>query len=203
MAKWPRTKADLDPYHGADEGSDSCSLAEREPFPGTAFPQGENSRTTFLEGENSPVPTQHKITSTTLLEEKRREMKLALYTYHTSTARRIHADKLAEESIANNPLAFSATLADEDTMYLHQAQKQADWKQFNEAMVKEINDHSEGKHWEVIDRDKVPKGHKIVRGVWSMKRKRRVKYTNGKPDYASTEARNKKASTTGTHSLQL
>ena len=54
-------------------------------------------------------------------------------------------------------------------MYLHQAQRQPDWQQLNEAMGKEIADHTEGKHWEVTERTAVPKGHKIMRGVWSIK----------------------------------
>ena len=85
-----------------------------------------------------------------------------------------HAKELADDSITDNPMAYAATLADEDTMYLHEAQRQPDWDEFQKAMGKEINDHQEGGHWEVIPKSKMPRGHKVMRGVWSMKRKRRV-----------------------------
>jgi hypothetical protein len=40
--------------------------------------------------------------------------------------------------MTDNPLAFAATLADEDTMYLHQAKKESDWEHFHAPMVKEM-----------------------------------------------------------------
>ena len=76
--------------------------------------------------------------------------------------------------MTENPFAFAATAADEDTMYLHQARKEEDWKEFHKAMIKELQDHTNGGHWKVIRKDEVPAGQKIMRGVWSMKRKRRV-----------------------------
>lgn len=109
-----------------------------------------------------------------LLEERKNELDMAIYTYRTETARRIHAEELVQESMTENPFAFAATAADEDTMYLHQARKEPDWNEFQQAMVKELKDHADGEHWEVIPRSEVPKGQKIMRGVWSMKRKRRV-----------------------------
>ena len=108
------------------------------------------------------------------LEEHQREMELTIRCYRTEIARAVHAEELVEQCMTSNPFAFSATLADEDTMYLNQAKKEPDWKQFHEAMVKEIKDHTDGKHWEVVPRDSMPKGHRAMRGVWSMKRKRRV-----------------------------
>ena len=97
-----------------------------------------------------------------------------LRTYHTSVAREVHARELAEKAISSNPFALAATLADEDTMYLHQARKQPDWEEFKRAMQKEIKDHTDNEHWVVIPRSEVPRRQKIMRGVWSMKRKRRV-----------------------------
>ena len=109
-----------------------------------------------------------------LLEERKSELELMIHTYRTATARRIHADELVEQSMTDNPFAFAATAADEDTMYLHQARKEPDWNEFQKAMVKELQDHRDGKHWKVIPRSQVPEGQKVMRGVWSMKRKRRV-----------------------------
>lgn len=74
----------------------------------------------------------------------------------------------------DNPFANAATLADEDTMYLQQAMKADDKDQFLEAMAKEILDHTKRQHWEVVECSQVPKNQKVMRGVWSMKRKQRV-----------------------------
>ena len=52
--------------------------------------------------------------------------------------------------------------------------KQEDKEQFLKAMKEEIEAHTKHEHWTVIDKDEVPKGHGILKSVWSMKRKRRV-----------------------------
>ena len=107
-------------------------------------------------------------------EEQWRQLDLMLKTYRMTIAREIHARELVEQAITSNPMAFAATLADEDTMYLHQARKQPDWAQFKAAMGKEVKDYTDGVHWKVIPRSSVPSGQKIMRGVWSMIRKRRA-----------------------------
>jgi len=70
-----------------------------------------------------------------------------------------------------HPLAFAAT-ADPDTMYLDQAMKEPDRDKFLDAMRKEINDHEQRGHWEVVRRDSLPEGTTVLPAVWSMKRKR-------------------------------
>jgi len=72
-----------------------------------------------------------------------------------------------------HPLAYAAS-ADPDTMYLDQAMREPDREKFIEAMQKEIKDHEERGHWEVVPRDSLPKGTPILPAVWSMKRKRRL-----------------------------
>ena len=52
--------------------------------------------------------------------------------------------------------------------------KQPDARQFKKAMVKEVKDHTERGHWEVMLKSKVPQGETILPAVWSMKRKRRI-----------------------------
>jgi histone deacetylase 1/2 len=69
--------------------------------------------------------------------------------------------------------AFAAS-ADPDTMYLREAMRQPDREQFIKAMKKEIQDHTENKHWRVVHRSSLPKGTQILPAVWSMKRKRRI-----------------------------
>jgi len=46
-------------------------------------------------------------------------------------------------------VAFPASLADSDTMYLKEAMRQPDKDKFLEAMVKEIDDHTRRGHWRV------------------------------------------------------
>ena len=55
-------------------------------------------------------------------------------------------------------MVFAASKADEDTMYLHQARKEKDWKKFEEAMAKELKDHQDRGHWSVIPRRTMPEG---------------------------------------------
>ena len=67
-----------------------------------------------------------------------------------------------------------ATSSDPDTMYLDQALHEPDCKEFILAMIKEIADHVQCKHWKIVHISEVPKGTKILDSVWSMKRKRRI-----------------------------
>jgi hypothetical protein len=73
----------------------------------------------------------------------------------------------------DNPVTFKAT-SDPDTMYMQEALKQPDAKKFKEAMVKEVNDHTEREHWKPILKSDVPDDYVILPAVWSMKRKRRI-----------------------------
>ena len=70
-----------------------------------------------------------------------------------------------------DPISFLAK-TDMDTMYFHQAMKQTDAMKFKRAIVKEISDHCNRKHWTIIERNKVPSNCEVLPSVWSMKRKR-------------------------------
>ena len=59
-----------------------------------------------------------------------------------------------------------------DVYTLSQVLKQGDLKEFVNAMVKEIKDHEDGNHWELIVRSKLPPGAKTVLSIWAFKRKR-------------------------------
>ena len=68
--------------------------------------------------------------------------------------------KLQDEMF--DPIAFKAT-SNPDDMYYHQALKEPDKDQFLQAIVKEINDHIEGNHWQLIPiSEVVPNGTKIL-----------------------------------------
>ena len=77
-----------------------------------------------------------------------------------------------QEAMAD-PIAFAAS-SDPDNLYLHEAMREPDKKQFQEAMKKEVTSHEENEHWELMKRSKIPKPHKVLPAVWAMKRKRRI-----------------------------
>jgi hypothetical protein len=73
----------------------------------------------------------------------------------------------------NDPIAFAAS-SDPDIMYLHEAMKQPDKKEFVKAMVDEVTTHTERGHWRVLPIKDVPAGTKILPAVWAMRRKRKI-----------------------------
>jgi Reverse transcriptase (RNA-dependent DNA polymerase) len=74
-----------------------------------------------------------------------------------------------------DPIAFALkATSDPDTMYYHEAMKQPDALEFQAAMTKEVDDHTAKRHWEIVRRDQVPVGIKVLPSVWGMKRKRRI-----------------------------
>ena len=74
---------------------------------------------------------------------------------------------------AINALAMKASV-DPDTMYLHEAMNQPDRSKFLRAMEKEANDQYENGNFEIVRRDTIPKGTKVLPMVWQMKRKRDI-----------------------------
>jgi hypothetical protein len=73
-----------------------------------------------------------------------------------------------------NPIAFLSH-ANKDTMYFHKAMQAPDADEFIKAVAKEVNDHIERKHWELIPCKHVPKGEKILPAVWFIKCKQDIK----------------------------
>ena len=63
---------------------------------------------------------------------------------------------------------------DPDTLYMHEALKAHDADKFKEAMVSEVNEHIERKHWEPVLKSDLPENTIILPAVWAMKRKRRI-----------------------------
>jgi hypothetical protein len=70
-------------------------------------------------------------------------------------------------------IAFKATL-DPDTMYLHEAMKEPDKKEFIDAMHKEVKDQSDHDNFVITHKSRVPTGATILPTVWQMKRKRNI-----------------------------
>jgi hypothetical protein len=71
----------------------------------------------------------------------------------------------------HHPIAFFAEIMG-DIMYLHQALRQPDAREFMEAVIKEVNGHINNDHWKLIPHTEVPEGTEVVPSVWTMQRKR-------------------------------
>ena len=92
--------------------------------------------------------------------------------------------------------AYAATQADPDTMTLKQAIQEPDANKFLKAMIKEINDHVQQKHWHLVtDKQMQASGHtgKPIMGVWSIKRKRNPVREIAKRVFAHMAVKPKKA----------
>ena len=61
----------------------------------------------------------------------------------------MHEDNYSLQDAMMNPIAFLSE-TQEDTMYFDQAMKAPDCKEFIKACVKEVNNHIDQKHWELI-----------------------------------------------------
>jgi hypothetical protein len=70
-----------------------------------------------------------------------------------------------------NPIAFHAKMMG-DIMYLQQALRQPDAKEFVQAIVKEVNGHVDCNNWTLKKQNEVPDDAQIVPSIWSMWRKR-------------------------------
>jgi hypothetical protein len=53
----------------------------------------------------------------------------------------------------------------------HQAFKQDNWCDFIMAMEKEVLDHKSHGHWDLVHSFTIPMGNKIIKAIWSFKRK--------------------------------
>ena len=66
-----------------------------------------------------------------------------------------------------------AALNDSNDVYTYREMlKQSDVAKFVEAMIKEITDHEERRHWICIPRSQMPRGTSTILAIWSFKRKR-------------------------------
>ena len=83
------------------------------------------------------------------------------------------ADPIAFANDWCEPTALAAS-SDPDNLYMHEAMRQPDKKEFIKAMKKEVSAHEDNKHWELTKRSDIPSQHKVLPSVWAMKRKRRI-----------------------------
>jgi hypothetical protein len=82
----------------------------------------------------------------------------------------LHNSHLNLQDCMHHPIAFLAEMM-QDIMYLHQALRQPDAREFAEAVIKEVNGHINNNHWKLIPRTEVPEGMEVVPSVWAIQRK--------------------------------
>ncbi len=78
-----------------------------------------------------------------------------------------HDTHLELQERMRNPIMFHAKMMG-DIMYLQQALRQHDAKEFVQAVVKEINGHVDCNNWTLKKRNKVPEDVQIVPSIWLM-----------------------------------
>ena len=76
---------------------------------------------------------------------------------------------------APDPILAMAASTNPDIMYLHEAMREPDRKQFLRAMVKEVQAQMVNNNFTVIRREQVPEGVQVLPAVWAMRRKRHIK----------------------------
>jgi hypothetical protein len=92
-----------------------------------------------------------------------------------------------------NPVAFNAEMMG-DIMYLHQAFRQPDAKEFLQAVIEEVNKHVECNNWTLQKRCKVPEDVQIVPSVWVLQHKRNLTTTKNQVTQGQVEPLWQKAS---------
>ena len=69
---------------------------------------------------------------------------------------------------SEEPLFAFKAKSDPDTMYLHQALRQPDRKEFIKVMDKELTDHFDHGNFTVMHKSTVPEGATVLPMVWAM-----------------------------------
>ena len=70
-----------------------------------------------------------------------------------------------------DPRLFAASIADKDTMQYGNTMKAEDCEDFKKAMVKEVTDLTKTHVWKLIKKTDMPNDTKLIRLIWSFKRK--------------------------------
>ena len=85
-----------------------------------------------------------------------------------------HRQEYNEQERMSDPIAYKAS-TNPDILYYHQEMQAHDKDEFQQAIIDEVNAHIEGKHWELVDKNDIPEGTKVIDSVWAMRRKRDIK----------------------------
>jgi hypothetical protein len=158
----------LPPTLQANEREKSGQAARREKLKSATRLTQENDNPTSI----TEPPTQ-QLEKTPVITRSGRISKPPARLIEVFDATLTSHEEMIDPELTNPIFAFAAS-ADPDTMYLKEAMRQPDREKFIEAMKKEIQDHTDNKHWKLVRRSFIPKGTQILPAVWSMKRKRRI-----------------------------
>ena len=71
-----------------------------------------------------------------------------------------------------DPRLYAASIADKDTLHYREAMEAEDREDFKKAMVKEVDDLTKTHVWRLVPKTEVPKDARLIRLIWSFKRKR-------------------------------
>jgi hypothetical protein len=85
----------------------------------------------------------------------------------------LHNEHLALQDRKSHPIAFHAEMM-VDIMSLNQALCQPDAPHFIEAVITELNGHTDNKHWQLTKQSEVPPNVYVLPSLWSMRRKRDI-----------------------------
>jgi hypothetical protein len=81
-----------------------------------------------------------------------------------------HDSHLQLQERMRNPIAFHTEMMG-DIMYLQQALRQPNVKEFIQAVIKEVNGQVDSNNWTLRKQSKVPEDFQIVPSVWALQRK--------------------------------
>ncbi len=84
-----------------------------------------------------------------------------------------HDAHLQLQEHMRNPIAFHAEMMG-DIMYLQQALKQPNAKEFFQVAIKEVNGQVDSNNWILQKQSNVPEDVQIVPSVWSLQHKRNL-----------------------------
>ena len=71
-----------------------------------------------------------------------------------------------------DPRLYAASLADKDTLHYREAMDAEDKQDFKKAMMKEVEDLTKTHVWKIIKKSDLPPDARLIRLIWSFKRKR-------------------------------
>ena len=106
------------------------------------------------------------VSATTIQDPAQLIQRVCLHTERINT----HID--ATINSLYHACCLTINASDNDTYTLKQRLQQDDKNDFIEAMIKEVDDHSNKGHWDVVKRSEMPPGTKTILAVWAFKRKR-------------------------------
>jgi Reverse transcriptase (RNA-dependent DNA polymerase) len=75
----------------------------------------------------------------------------------------------------DHPITYALKASNNpDTLYMHEALRAHNADNFRKAMVHEVNEHTKRGNWELVLKQDLPPGTKVLPSIWAMKRKRRI-----------------------------